>query len=1228
MSSGQPLDPYWPVPPPSTSSVPATSELFGSTYAMLSDNATYPDHWTSKQVTQSILFEQPQIQPLVTGNSYDPPVRFDPPYTYRTAAASYMPAALTAAAQQYYPTRTAGAYTAGQQFYAPTLPNPQQILLAAHAAQATQAANQQVLRPEPLRPGVTTTKTNGSQFGRANGVHRSSSNSSAETTTMTMRQNSGSVATVSPSDDNSLNSPALTSSGSAASGTPPLGSEMNATDLESADEERVMCMACRGVYPSRRSLTGHIGRNEKCREIIGRNYLDALASGTNPPIPGTDAAIKSGAITTGADGMSPVCPYCDRFISHYKGNIRRHINQCCKSAEPLKRVRVEQGEKAAPKKKVKREEPNLHPYEFPTSTDQDSSSLSNGLLGSPKLSSPSSSFYGTNGSSEMCSPNEYSNGPYDHFSTNGLNGQRSPQEAAILQDAYICEDCDFVTVYKGNMKRHLNTCHPQPECKSLKEWDQKLEGMRASNLGISGDRLQERLAAHKANSSRGRKPRKKKENNTSEESEPMEYKIIDADTGDVLEAVAPTSTQTIEGFNKNNNFPPPPPPPPASQCMERSGFESGKENIVNHYYSDTDTYVLVDSVSIVLKVSKDQVWEMYGGFLITYSMEIGWDELVRSMSPNLKGFLDNLDSLHYFIDHVVYKANLRGPSFRCEENPDGTLLLHYFTGRPGLYHIVKGVVKEVAKLVFNLDITLVVHGRTQRSVHMNNGERVEEHVVFLVKNIGEPRRDSDGSTASLLTSSGPDFSEILDDNLRMSLEDFSRALPYHFVLDESCKLVQCGAELYNHIPNELLQPGTPILRIFEINRPQIPLDFENICNFINAVFVLQVKTSPLKKKHMDEMTKEERKQEIESMEETAVSEPTQGCHLKLKGQMMMLSTKKHIIYLCSPYVTSINELMQFGMRLTAMPLHDATRDLILLNQQRLSDVEVNLQLEANNEQLEHMKRELEVERQKTDSILRDMLPRRIAQQLLSGEHIEPCEYEATVMFCDLPAFQQIIPVCPPKDIVKLLNEVFFKLDRIVVLRGVYKVETVSDSYLSVSGIPDFTLEHAENMCHVALGMMWEARTVVDPVNKSPFLLRIGLHSGTIIAGVVGTMMPRYCLFGETVTLASQMESQGVAGKIQCSKWTYEKAIETGRFEFAPRGRITVKGRGEVETYFLTRSLKKSLWEITAHERGRSSIEGYEELETFIENAQASASSKPAESLPRPGQHNSPTCTIA
>ncbi|VDM80774.1 unnamed protein product, partial [Strongylus vulgaris] len=100
------------------------------------------------------------------------------------------------------------------------------------------------------------------------------------------------------------------------------------------------------------------------------------------------------------------------------------------------------------------------------------------------------------------------------------------------------------------------------------------------------------------------------------------------------------------------------------EVLKRAGFENGKENIVNHYYSDSDTYLLVDSVAALTKMTREQVWELYGSFLIEYTMEIGWDELIRSMSPNLKGFLDNLDSLHYFIDHVVYKANLRGPSFR------------------------------------------------------------------------------------------------------------------------------------------------------------------------------------------------------------------------------------------------------------------------------------------------------------------------------------------------------------------------------------------------------------------------------------------------------------------------------------------------------------------------------------------------------------------------------------
>ncbi|GMR49878.1 hypothetical protein PMAYCL1PPCAC_20073, partial [Pristionchus mayeri] len=588
-----------------------------------------------------------------------------------------------------------------------------------------------------------------------------------------------------------------------------------------------------------------------------------------------------------------------------------------------------------------------------------------------------------------------------------------------------------------------------------------------------------------------------------------------------------------------------------ANVLDRSGFEAGKENIVNHYYKDSDTYALVDSVSVITKMTKEQVWELYGSFLIEYTMEMGWDELVRSMSPNLKGFLDNLDSLHYFIDHVVYKANLRGPSFRCEENQDGTITLHYYTGRPGLYPIVKGVIREVARRVFEINVSLSITGRTQRSVQMNVGERIEEHVIFQIKLEGNANADN------FIAEKPPAILESSENYLRMTSVDFSTALPYHFIMDEECKL--------------------------------IALDFDNICNFINAVFVLQVCA---RKSHLVR-NPANRNFCIDN------SRLVVGLHLTLKGQMMVLSSNKHIIYLCSPYVTSIPELLQYGMRLTAMPLHDATRDIILLNQQRLTDVEVNLQLEANNEQLETMARDLEKEREKTDALLKDLLPPSVAEKYLNNQDIEAMQYdEASIMFSDVPQFATIVTKCEPKQIVVMLNDLFTRFDRLVGFNDhVYKVETVGDCYMTVSGIPEHIEEHAEILCHTALGMLWESREVRDPRTDEPLLVRIGIHSGPIVAGVVSEDKPRYCMYGEAITTASRMETHSLPGRIHLSAKAHKCASRSGRFDFISRGRIPIKGKGEMETYFLQRSLKKSIWEIVKRPRDPAvhSIEGYEEL---------------------------------
>jgi class 3 adenylate cyclase len=118
-------------------------------------------------------------------------------------------------------------------------------------------------------------------------------------------------------------------------------------------------------------------------------------------------------------------------------------------------------------------------------------------------------------------------------------------------------------------------------------------------------------------------------------------------------------------------------------------------------------------------------------------------------------------------------------------------------------------------------------------------------------------------------------------------------------------------------------------------------------------------------------------------------------------------------------------------------MHDATRDLVLLNQQRLSDVDDNIKLESNYEMLDQMAREIEEEKSQNDALLREMLPAGVAEQLMSGSNVDAREYQiVTVMFADCPAFQRIIPDCQPSQLVTILNELFTKFDHLVTVHGV------------------------------------------------------------------------------------------------------------------------------------------------------------------------------------------------
>ncbi|KAM3719544.1 Soluble guanylate cyclase gcy-36 [Dirofilaria immitis] len=544
-------------------------------------------------------------------------------------------------------------------------------------------------------------------------------------------------------------------------------------------------------------------------------------------------------------------------------------------------------------------------------------------------------------------------------------------------------------------------------------------------------------------------------------------------------------------------------------------------------------------------------------------------------------FFNELDSLHHFISFAIYKNTTRGPLFRCEKCEDGSILLHYYTNHHGIHPFVKGAARKVAKNFFAMEIKITLTELSKCNVRYKNSVYEQEHAVYKVKDITQ---------CGLLWNESTELKNENNAILQVNKVDFISLQPYHFIADRHCNLIQCGKGFYQHISMELLSPGTPLECIFDIIWPQISFNFDIIHKFINTMFILQLRTIINDEQFSNIRMRTNRKK-----------------NLKLKGQIMILGHENRFLYIGSPDLSTISELFEYGIRLETMPLHDFTRDVILLNQQRLSNVEKNMQLQATNTEMEEKTRGMKFERVKAEALLCQLLPTFVATQLIHGKKMDACEYEeVTVMFGDIPNFHNIVLGCKPEQAIALLNELFIKLDRLVDKHSVFKVETTDDTYMTVGGIPEQTDNHCEILCHVALGMILETRSITDPVTEKPLQLRLGINSGPVVAGIIGKKMPRYCLFGDTVNTASRMNSHGVAGKIHCSKASFECAQRTGKFIFEYRGMTKIKNKGAMETYFLKASIKKSIWEITGIERdvNKHSIDGYAELEEDIKQSKA------------------------
>ncbi|XP_067658290.1 retinal guanylyl cyclase 1-like [Haliotis asinina] len=226
---------------------------------------------------------------------------------------------------------------------------------------------------------------------------------------------------------------------------------------------------------------------------------------------------------------------------------------------------------------------------------------------------------------------------------------------------------------------------------------------------------------------------------------------------------------------------------------------------------------------------------------------------------------------------------------------------------------------------------------------------------------------------------------------------------------------------------------------------------------------------------------------------------------------------------------------------------------------------------AYSKSLEQKTSELDEEKKMTENLLYQMLPISVANKLRNNESVTAEWFDSsTIFFSDIVGFTTISARCTPMQVVEMLNNLYSLFDSRIDTYDVYKVETIGDAYMVASGLPVKNGEkHAEEIATMSIDLLSSVNQVKIPsYPKEGLKLRIGMHSGSCVAGVVGIKMPRYCLFGDTVNTASRMESNGLPLKIHISQATRDRLVKTDNYLISERGEIDIKGKGKMKTFWL------------------------------------------------------------
>uniref|UniRef100_A0A3Q2HKR4 Guanylate cyclase soluble subunit alpha-1 n=1 Tax=Equus caballus TaxID=9796 RepID=A0A3Q2HKR4_HORSE len=478
------------------------------------------------------------------------------------------------------------------------------------------------------------------------------------------------------------------------------------------------------------------------------------------------------------------------------------------------------------------------------------------------------------------------------------------------------------------------------------------------------------------------------------------------------------------------------------------------------------------------------------------------EHILGVVGGTLKDFLNSFSTLLKQSSHcqeAEKRGRLEDASILCLDKDHDFLNVYYFFPKRTTSLILPGIIKAAAHTLYETEVEVSVRPPCFRN---DCSEFVNQPYLLYSVHIK--------STRPSLSPGKPQSSLVIPASL------FCKTFPFHFMFDREMTVLQFGNGIRRLMNRRDFQGKPNFEEYFEILTPKIKQTFSGIMTMLNMQFIVRVR-------RWDNSVKKSSKV------------------MDLKGQMIYIVESSAILFLGSPCVDRLEDFTGRGLYLSDIPIHNALRDVVLIGEQARAQDGLKKRLGKLKATLEQAHQALEEEKKKTVDLLCSIFPCEVAQQLWQGQVVQAKKFSnVTMLFSDIVGFTAICSQCSPLQVITMLNALYTRFDRQCGELDVYKVETIGDAYCVAGGLHRESDTHAVQIALMALKMMELSDEVMSP-HGEPIKMRIGLHSGSVFAGVVGVKMPRYCLFGNNVTLANKFESCSVPRKINVSPTTYRDA---------------------------------------------------------------------------------------